>query len=106
MKNQIKGFSKFINENLFQDSDSEMEKRPRHSSRDGAGNGIAVWNIFDYNSVVRFGDNEIVIDSDEYEYDEDGNFGGIDRVFDAAAELGASSEMIWSSEDSQLIFRR
>ena len=103
MKNQVKKFSQYIRES------DEFGMRgyranPMRSPKRGARNGIASWEIFDYNAVVRFGDGEIVLDDDDANYDEEGNF-SMDKVFAAAAELGASSDMIWSIEDNTLMFK-
>jgi len=100
MKNQVKKFSQYIKES----NDFEM-KGSRRSPKGDAGNGIAVWEIFDYNSVVRFGDDKIMLDDDDSSYDEEGNFIGIDAIFRAAAELGASPHMVWSVEDGKLLYK-
>jgi hypothetical protein len=101
MRNQVKKFSQYIKE-----SDGHMGMNLRDRLGMDPGNGIAVWEIFDYNAVVRFGDGEIVLDDDDSNYDEEGNFLGMNRVFAAAAELGASPDMIWSTEDNELMFRK
>jgi hypothetical protein len=99
MKNQVKKFSQYIKE-----SDEFGMRGDRAQIWRGARNGIASWEIFDYTAVVRFGDGEIVLDDDDANYDEEGNF-SMDKVFAAAAELGASSDMIWSIEDNTLMFK-
>lgn len=100
MKDQVKKFGQYIKEQR----DPMPRRKGMFRSKD-AGNGIAVWQISDYNSQVIFGDDAITIDSDDADYDEEGNFLGMRKVFSAAAELGASPDMIWSTEDSKLLFR-
>ena len=75
------------------------------SSGPNAGNGIAVWEVYDYNSEVKFAGESITLDDDDSSYDEEGNFVGMEGVFEAAAELGASSDMVWSVEDNKILFK-
>lgn len=102
MKNQIKKFSQYIKES---DAFGMGMHRGARRSSPNAGEGIAVWEIYDYNSAVKFAGESITLDDDDSSYDEEGNFMGIERVFRAAAELGASPDMIWSAEDGKLMFR-
>ena len=81
-----------------------MPRRGGMARSKDAGNGIAVWQPSDYNSQVIFGDDAIIIDSDDADYDEEGNFLGMHKVFSAAAELGASPDMVWNQEDDALMY--
>jgi len=118
MKNQVKNFNQYIKESdemgmgknvslpffASQKGGTRMNNGAR-SSGPNAGNGIAVWEIYDYNSEVKFAGESIKLDDDDSSYDEDGNFIGMDKVFEAAAELGASSDMVWSVEDNKILFK-
>jgi hypothetical protein len=102
MKNQVKKFSQYIKES--DEFGTRMNNGARRSGPN-AGNGIAVWEVYDYNSEVKFAGESITLDDDDSSYDEEGNFVGMEGVFEAAAELGASSDMVWSVEDNKILFK-
>ena len=100
MKDQVKKFGQYIKE--------QRDPMPRRKGmfRDiDEGKGIAVmYYIFSMGSsgiIITFGEKSIQLeDNDEY-----GDGSTWHEPFDAAAELGASPDMIWSTEDSKLLFR-
>lgn len=70
-------------------------------------NGIAEWTItesaFACFSTVEFNGNSIELEDRDEDYDDDGNFLGWNRIFDAASQLGADPTQIWSVEDERYI---
>lgn len=96
MKTQVKTFTKFIN---------EQHERMHASHGPDAGNGIAIMDIRfgmgNSSTIITFGERSIELE----DTDEDGTGSSWTEMFDAAAELGASPDMIWSNEDSEILFR-
>ena len=101
MKKQVKRFSQFINE-------SEYEYKGRFGSDLGKKRmGLAVWEIGEGMggtwSMVSYGGESIQIEEDDTDYHEDGGFEGYDKIFAAAAELGADPDMVYDMENDSVI---
>ena len=103
MKNNIKRFGEFINEGHRREG---MFGSKIGENRDG----LAIWEIGEGMggtwSKVSYGGQSIDIEEDNMDYNQDGEFIGYDKIFTAAAELGAASDMVYSVEDDQVLHLR
>jgi hypothetical protein len=104
MKNQIKKFGQFLNE-----SDHEYRYKGAFGGDLGRKHkGIAVWETGDGVggnswSMVSFGGESIDIEEGEEDYTEDGEFLGYAKIFRAAAELGADSDMVYDIANDEML---
>ena len=102
MKNQVKNFNQYIKES--DEFGTRMNSGARRSGPN-AGNGIAVvehrFGMGNNSTIVTFGRESIELeDNDEY-----GDGSGLAELFDTAAKLGASSDMVWLVGDNKILFK-